>query len=210
MCSVVNKVFELNNSPWIIFVAVMVYGVLHSLLATHPAKDLARRWLGEASGRVYRLAYNIFAAVSLLPVLALVALLPDRRLYTLPSPWSFLALTMQGVAVLALLVGLWQTGAWSFLGLEQLVRPTGGDEPQLVIRGLYRWVRHPLYTAGLVFIWLTPQMTTNLLVLNVGLTIYLIIGAYFEECKLLRQFGPAYAEYQRRTPMIVPGLRRSQ
>ena len=210
VCSVVNKVFELNNSPWIILIAVLVYGVIHSLLASHPAKDLARRWFGETSGRVYRLAYNIFAVVSLLPVLALVALLPDWRLYILPSPWSFLALAMQGVAVLALLVGLWQTGVWWFLGLEQLVRPIEGDEPQLVIRGLYRWVRHPLYTAGLVFIWLTPLMTTNLLVLNVGLTIYLVIGAYFEERKLLREFGPAYAEYQRRTPMLVPGLRGSQ
>jgi protein-S-isoprenylcysteine O-methyltransferase Ste14 len=71
-------------------------------------------------------------------------------------------------------------------------------------------VRHPLYTAGLAFIWFTPLMTVNLLVLNIGLTVYIVIGAYFEERKLLREFGPAYAEYQRRTPMLVPGLRGSQ
>ncbi len=198
----------MGTSPWIILIAVLVYGAVHSLLASSRAKDVSRRWLGGASERGYRLAYNIFAVVSLLPVLALVALLPDSRLYFLPMPWSLFALALQGAALLALLVGLWQTGAWSFLGLEQLARPAGIDEPQLVIRGLYRWVRHPLYTAGLVFIWFTPLMTVNLLVLNLGLTVYIVIGAYFEERKLLRQFGPAYAEYQKSTPMLVPGFKR--
>lgn len=186
----------------------MAYGVIHSLLASNRLKDLSLRWFGEASGRGYRLAYNIFAVASLLPVLALVSLLPDRTVYTLPLPWSLFALALQGLALLALLIGLWQTGAWSFLGLEQLVRPAVEGNPKLVIRGLYRWVRHPLYTAGLVFIWLTPLMTLNLLVLNVGLTVYIIIGATFEERKLLREFGPAYAEYQKRTPMLVPGFKR--
>jgi protein-S-isoprenylcysteine O-methyltransferase Ste14 len=197
-----------NNSPWIIFVAVLLYGVIHSLLASNHAKELARRWFGEAAERGYRLAYNIFAVLSFLPLLALVALLPDRTLYILPMPWSLIALAVQGAAVLALLVGLWQTGMWSFLGLRQLVQPAGEGDPQLVVRGLYRWVRHPLYTAGLAFIWFTPLMTLNLLALNIGLTAYLVIGAYFEERKLLRVFRPAYANYQRSTPMLLPGLMR--
>ena len=73
--------------------------------------------------------------------------------------------------------------------------------------GLYRYVRHPLYTAGLVFIWLLPIMTCNLLALNIGLTAYIIVGAYFEERKLLLEFGDAYAEYRQQTPMLIPGLR---
>jgi protein-S-isoprenylcysteine O-methyltransferase Ste14 len=36
----------------------------------------------------------------------------------------------------------------------------------------------------------------------------LIIGAYFEERKLLGEFGEAYQLYQRRTPMFFPGLIR--
>jgi protein-S-isoprenylcysteine O-methyltransferase Ste14 len=198
----------LVSSPYIILIAVLVYGIIHSLLASNRAKELAQRWLGEAAARGYRLAYNIFAIVSLLPVLALAALLPDRMLYMLSLPWSLFALAVQGMAVLALLIGLWQTGIWSFLGLEQLVQPAGDSHSHLVVRGLYRWVRHPLYTAGLAFIWFTPLMTANLLALNISLTVYLIIGAYFEERKLLREFGLAYAEYQRSTPMLVPGLKR--
>lgn len=78
----------------------------------------------------------------------------------------------------------------------------------MVTGGLYRWVRHPLYTAGLVFIWLTPVMTVNLLVLNIGLTIYLVVGAIFEERKLVREFGAAYRDYQENVPMLIPGMIR--
>lgn len=197
----------MGTSPWIILFAIFIYGAIHSWLASNQAKALARRWFGEAAERGYRLAYNLFAGITLLPVLALVALLPDRWLYLLPAPWLWAALAVQGLALAALVVGLRQTGAWSFLGIEQLFHSQSNSNSKLVVRGLYRWVRHPLYTAGLAFIWFSPLMTMNLLVLNVGLTIYIVIGALFEERKLLREFGEAYAEYQRRTPMLIPGLR---
>ncbi|HSF82127.1 MAG TPA: isoprenylcysteine carboxylmethyltransferase family protein, partial [Anaerolineales bacterium] len=145
-----------------------------------------------------------------LPVLALPALLPDRELYRLPAPWLYLTLTGQALAALALAIGLLQTGVWAFLGLRQLFQPAVEDPPVLVVRGLYSWVRHPLYTAGLLLIWLLPVMTTNLLALNLGLTLYIVVGAVFEERKLLREFGQAYLDYQRRVPMIVPFLGRGK
>jgi protein-S-isoprenylcysteine O-methyltransferase Ste14 len=40
--------------------------------------------------------------------------------------------------------------------------------------------------------------------LYIGATLYIIIGAYFEERKLLRDFGDAYAGYKRKTPMLIP------
>jgi protein-S-isoprenylcysteine O-methyltransferase Ste14 len=79
----------------------------------------------------------------------------------------------------------------------------------LVASGLYRWVRHPLYTAGMGFLWFNTFMTVNLLAFNLGLTLYLIIGAYYEEGKLLVEFGEAYARYRQKTPMFLPRLRRT-
>jgi methanethiol S-methyltransferase len=191
----------------LILAAMLLYGLVHSLLASLTVKAWMQRWLGEWGGRTYRLVYNLFAVASLLPVLALPALLPDRRLYAIPFPWLLLTLALQGLAVLALLLGLLQTGVLSFLGLSQLSgsNPTGSS--RLVVNGLYRRVRHPLYSAGLVFIWLTPLMTTNLLAFNLGATVYLITGAIFEERKLLREFGQEYASYRASTPMLVPGLK---
>ena len=197
------------SSPLLIILAVLLYGLVHSLLATPGAKVLARRWFGPAVNRWYRLGYNLFGVISLLPVLALPALLPDQTLYTIPTPWSYLALAAQAAAVVMLAVGVMQTGAWKFLGLQQAFAPEDQSPPRLVRTGLYRWVRHPLYTAGLLFIWLIPVMTANLLALNIGLTIYLIIGALFEERKLVREFGEVYIQYRKVTPMLIPRPPRS-
>jgi protein-S-isoprenylcysteine O-methyltransferase Ste14 len=118
-----------------------------------------------------------------------------------------LTLAGQLAATLALIVGVLQTGAGTFLGLRQLVGPPMTDPPQMIVSDLYRWVRRPLYTAGLVFIWLIPSMTLNLLALNIGLTAYIIVGAMLEERRLLHEFGAPYLAYGQRTPMLISGLR---
>jgi methanethiol S-methyltransferase len=192
----------------LILLAAGLYGLLHSWLASLRVKSFTRRALGSPADRVYRLAYNVFAIVSLLPLLALPVLLPDHTLYTFPTPWTIAALLGQGAALLALLLGVLQTGLLSFAGISQLFGMDGNSDAQLVTSGLYRYVRHPLYTAGLLFIWLTPVMSYNLFALYLGLSTYLFIGAYFEERKLLREFGESYQEYRRRTPMFIPFLPR--
>lgn len=192
------------TSAFWILLAVFIYGLVHSILASLGAKARARQWLGPAADRWYRLGYNIFGAITLLPVLALPAILPDQPLYTIPAPAVYLALAGQVAAVVMLAVSVMQTGAWSFLGLKQAFFPGNESPHRLVQTGLYRWMRHPIYTAGLLFIWLMPVMTVNLLALNVGLTIYLIIGALFEERKLVREFGEEYLQYRKVTPMLIP------
>jgi protein-S-isoprenylcysteine O-methyltransferase Ste14 len=198
----------MDIGPWIIMFSILVYGFIHSLLATLAAKARARQWFGPGADRWYRLFYNIFGVLTFLPILGLTAALPSERLYVIPTPWSFITLAGQMLALLALGIGLLQTGIWSFLGFEQVLNPSHNEPELMVTRGLYRWVRHPLYTAGLAFIWLTPIMTGNLLALNIGLTLYLVIGAIYEERKLVREFGETYIDYQQRTPMIIPIYRR--
>jgi len=51
-------------------------------------------------------------------------------------------------------------------------------------------------------------MTLNLLALNLGLTVYILIGVRYEERKLRREFGQPYADYSARTPMLIPGWKR--
>jgi protein-S-isoprenylcysteine O-methyltransferase Ste14 len=129
--------------------------------------------------------------------------LPDRTLYAMPSPWSYLMRAGQAISALLLFVAVLQTDVLSFVGLRQLVAEA--EKSDLITSGLYRFVRHPLYTFSLLILWLSPAMTVNTFVVYVALTIYLIIGAMFEERKLLREFGQQYAEYKAITPMLIPG-----
>ena len=194
-------------SFWLILLAVLSYGLLHTLFASQKIKNLARQWLGLNTDRWYRLVYNFIAIITLLPILLLPILLIDQEIYRIPFPWIIITLSIQLLAIIVLFIGMKQTGITSFLGLRQLLLPEDTSPPRLVTDGLYRYVRHPLYTAGLVFIWLIPIMTWNLLALIIGLSVYVITGAYFEERKLLLEFGDAYAEYRQHTPMFIPGLR---
>jgi protein-S-isoprenylcysteine O-methyltransferase Ste14 len=196
------------TSPLIVTLATILYAVVHSLLATLGAKARARQWFGPFADRWYRLTYNIFAVISFLPILGLLATLPDRTLYIIPSPWLLLSSVGQLVGAVIITLGIWQADAWSFIGLRQIVSPPKPDEkPELTTHGLYRYMRHPLYTGGLILLWLTPLMTINSLTLSIILSIYLVVGARFEEHRLLHEFGQAYAEYQQQVPMLIPRIR---
>jgi protein-S-isoprenylcysteine O-methyltransferase Ste14 len=185
-----------------LIVAMAIWGAVHSFLASLAVKSFFQRYGGAGFMRFYRLLYNLFSVLSFLPILWLAAVLPDRPLYRIPLPWNLFMLSGQGIAAVLLLIGVLQTGPLSFAGVRQLFEE---EKPaSLVTSGLYRYVRHPLYTAGLLFLWLTPVMTLNRLTFYLAATLYILIGAVFEERKLLREFGEAYARYQHSTPMLIP------
>lgn len=180
------------------------YAIVHSLLAGRPVKNWVRRTFGPSSDRWYRLAYNIFAGVTLLPLLPMLALLPDQTLYIVPAPWRWLMVGGQMLAVAGAGIALLQTGPLHFLGLSQLLADQGADSGSLTVRGFYRWVRHPLYLFSLLFLWLTPWMTANLLTTFILFTIYFYVGSIYEEKRLLAEFGVAYRKYQQRVPRLIP------
>ena len=192
------------SGPVLTFIAVAAYGALHSLLASNSVKRTFQRAFGQTSDRFYRLFFNLVGGLTFLPVLAVAALDPGQTLYHLTWPWVLLTSAGQALAVILLLLGLLQTDSLHFLGLRQLFHPEASEPSELVINGLYCHVRHPLYSAGLLFIWLTPVMTTSVLALNLGLTLYIIIGSIFEERRLVGEFGQAYIDYQSRVPWLIP------
>lgn len=189
---------------WLIL-AVIVWGVAHSIMASLGFKDSLRRMFGNGFMRMYRLFYNIFSMISFVPILYLMTELPAPNMYQVPMPWNYLMLAGQGISVILLFVAVLQMDILSFVGLRQLFEEekTG----KLTTEGFYRFMRHPLYTFGLLILWLSPSVTVNSFVIYIALTIYIFVGAYFEERKLLREFGQEYAQYQSVTPMLIPGMK---
>jgi len=73
-----------------------------------------------------------------------------------------------------------------------------------VVRGPYRWCRHPLYFAVLVLFWSNPDMTADRMLFNVLWTAWIFVGARLEERDLLAEFGEKYENYQRKVPALLP------
>jgi protein-S-isoprenylcysteine O-methyltransferase Ste14 len=147
---------------------------------------------------------SVYAAGSGLLV-ALVPLvwqpLPGEPLWRLPPAFVIVPLAA-GLGLV--LVNLGHDHAGLF-GLRQAWRP-GHEEPpeRLIVTGPYRWVRHPLMLCLLVFLWAQPVMRPEQALLAGGLSLYVVVGVALEERDLVRRFHPAYDEYRRRVPALLP------
>ena len=97
-------------SFWLILLAMISYGLFHSLLASLRTKARVCRWFGPATDRWFRLPYNLIAILTLLPILFLPVLLMDQEIYVIRYPRVILTLILQVLAVIVLMVGLRQTG----------------------------------------------------------------------------------------------------
>ena len=182
------------------------FAVVHSLLADPRFKSWAKKAFGNAFDRWQRLAYNLLALLMMLPFLFIMVFLPDRILYIIPAPWSWLMAAGQLLAALALLQTIRRTGVSYFLGLSQLRDASGpaSGAGGLVTDGFYCHIRNPLFFFAALFLWLTPIMTENLLAFNILATIYFYLGARHEERSLKEEFGEEYEEYKKRVPMFLP------
>jgi methanethiol S-methyltransferase len=75
---------------------------------------------------------------------------------------------------------------------------------QFIIRGPYRWVRHPLYLAVLIMIWANPNLTSDRLLFAILWTAWIVIATLLEEHDLTREFGDVYLQYKSSVPMLIP------
>ena len=82
---------------------------------------------------------------------------------------------------------------------------------EIVRRGPFAFVRHPVYT-GLAIHFIGACLATGNLLLFAGTLLVTLptfwIRARVEEQLLRGEFGPEYDRYARDVPMLLPGLRR--
>jgi protein-S-isoprenylcysteine O-methyltransferase Ste14 len=86
----------------------------------------------------------------------------------------------------------------SFLGFEKTT--------VLVTSGIYRFIRHPLYSSLLLLNWgvffKDPSVPGTLLA--IAATIFLILTSKADETECLRIFGPQYQDYMKTTKRFIP------
>lgn len=197
------------QSVLIITVVFVVWAVIHSILADYGVKAWFRGRFGDSAYLWYRLGYNLFATLSFVPVLLAYWALPDRALWSASDPWRWLLLGIQAIGLVGLVGAVFQTRVGEFAGVSQLMPGYDPDRSEpMRITGLYCVVRHPIYFFGLLLVWFSPVITLNGLAIALLFTLYFYFGAMHEETGLRREFGPAYDDYRRQVPMLIPRPRR--
>ncbi len=198
-----------NTGFYWILLAGLIFGLIHSLLASLWLKEKAVHWAGSAGKKYYRLFFVVVAGLTSLGYIALVFLFPDKVIYRIPLPWLIVTGLIELAAALAAAKSVLDSRPMAFFGLDVLLfRSLTAPDEKLNTGSFYRWMRHPIYSFSFLFIWLSPIMTWNLLALFLGVTLYTVIGSLFEENKLILAFGDAYRAYKKETPAFIPKFKR--
>jgi hypothetical protein len=154
------------------------FGTIHSLLTRAWPKFAAERLLGPAFlAGGYRIIYVLISLVTTVGLWLLPGRLPgDILFFSLPADlWSLPYLAKVVAAGLGMLV-FRQLDFFEFLGITQLLRWRRGELDRLPVTspgdfpmtqapnlvacgGAYLWVRHPLNTGAILWIWAQPAYT---------------------------------------------------
>ena len=104
----------------------------------------------------------------------------------------------------ACLLMIWARLTFGLRSFHAAANPTAGG---LVTRGPYRYLRHPIYSAVLYFVWAGIAAHPSRATILVALLASGLLGIrMLAEEQLLLERYPEYAEYARRTPRILPFL----
>jgi len=183
----------------------IVYCLLHSLLASTGVKQKLQQGLKE-NYKYYRLFYTLFAFVFLVLLILYQIHIPTIELYK-PTVAIIVIGLIVGAAGLALMIVCIKKYFISLSGLLSLVKDSGSSS--LMITGIHRYVRHPLYLGTFAAIWgaFLTRPFLSLFIANAIITLYTLMGIRLEENKLRLEFGESYQSYQRSVPKLIPALK---
>ncbi len=201
-----SLLFNNLTGPIVYAIAWAFFGLLHSLLA----REFIQFKLETCLGAYYRFTYNVFAACKIMLVFYIGSIwLSDDTFILLNNNGAFITssiLRFSGMVVFLLALSMYDLGRFS--GITQVITgeklSSSSDEP-LQRRFLNRLMRHPLYTAAFLLLWGGAVSPLGLWTAVWG-TLYLIIGTFFEERKLVRIYGDEYRRYQQEVPRYFPGI----
>jgi protein-S-isoprenylcysteine O-methyltransferase Ste14 len=103
---------------------------------------------------------------------------------------------------------------WIFTSIGTGISPTVGTrkEHKLVTQGIYRWVRHPLYSVG-TLLFLSFAMIADswfIAAMDVLAFVLLAIRLPNEESHLTEKFGDEYRKYIKNTGAFLPRFREQK
>jgi len=193
------------DSVFLLYIVLfVVYFIIHSLLASLWFKKWCFTHWPSLEVR-YRLIFNILSMILFVPLVMLLVLYPGEMLWQWSGWKALIANSMAFAAAIAFYLSLADYNMNEFFGinLSKLRINALPKQEQFYIGRFHLYVRHPWYFFLLVILW-TRDMTTYQLLAAIMITLYLIIGSYLEEKKLIHCFGNSYRLYQKKVPGLIP------
>jgi len=183
--------------PFIIRIALFLFiSVIFTALSWRPLRN-------PRSHGFYR--FLVFEITLILVLLNLPFWFPNPF-----SPPQLLSWTMLFSSIVLVMNGVY------------LLKKVGGNQPRqqspenfsfentarLVSSGIYRYIRHPMYSSLLLLAWgaALKHLTSITLAGSLLTTVLLVITAKVEERESLAFFGASYSRYVRQTKMFIPFL----
>ena len=185
-----------QSIAWIVL-SGLIFAVSHSLLASKKLKLwVYKRGLKEPR---YRLIYSMIGVLSTALWLWFVHTLPDAPLYDTEGLLRMGLYLVQGLGLIIALAAFQPIDGLVFLGL----RKAKASQDPFIVRGIYRWVRHPMYVGAMLILLGMPTQTFNGLCLSLVICMYFIVGSRYEEGRMLAEHAN-YANYQNKVGAFIP------
>lgn len=185
---------------------VFLFGFFHSLMARAAFK---RWWTQIIPADAERSTYVLQSALFLGVAMWFWQPLP-ATLWLVEGPLVWVTYAVFGLGVGMVFLSTFLIDHFELFGLRQIWSANTAQplpKPEFRTPLLYRIVRHPMQLGVILLLFGTPHMTAGHLLFAMLMTLYVLIGLRFEERALVREFGEAYRTYQRRVPMLFPGLK---
>lgn len=185
-----------------------VYCIVHSALISVTVTDFLRRALGDRY-RFYRLFFNTFSLGILVPLLMYShsARWGAEPLFTWEGHMRIIKYCLIALAAILVLTCSRHYNMLQFLGIRQIFQERPGnamtESGEFDSNGVLGVVRHPWYLALLILLW-ARDLNLAEITINLVLSVYLVIGTFLEERKLVLEFGDQYKLYQRLVSMFIP------
>ncbi len=194
----------MNKEHWLLLGCWLAYCILHSVFADAGIKLQIQKAMGSAF-KFYRPLYSIFAFITLVIILWFQVSIKSLVLFK-PNIYIDVIAVLTASGGLYIMIICINKYFYELSGLQAIQHSDAKNTLQQ--SGLHKYVRHPLYSGTLLFIWslffLFPLMSN--LIAAIIITLYVLLGIKLEEKKLVLEYGDSYIKYAKKVSMLIPGL----
>ncbi len=181
---------------------------MHSILID---ASLIRLIKTHATGltRYYRLLYNGFSLITFIPLMLFTRMAEGPVIFKWEGYGVPVRAFMLVIAFLLFKGGAEKYDLRYFLGIKQLQTGTDhllmSDTEAFAENGVFCITRHPWYLGSLFFIWsMSAEYHLPVFLVVCIMSIYLVVGSFLEERKIVAQYGDEYRAYRQRVSRFFP------